>query len=72
MSQATTEILARATGVQLCDVVVIGVKPDGTLHIDWNGTTLGSLMLFLDLAKREALKAWDDGVDLGNYILDSR
>lgn len=64
MSQATTEILARATGVPLCDVVVIGVKPDGTLHIDWNGTTLGSLVLLLELAKREAMNAWDEGMDL--------
>lgn len=64
MSTATTKVLATATGVPLCDCVVIGVKPDGTLHIDWTGSTLGSLMLYLRLAEAEAIKAWGDGVDL--------
>lgn len=64
MSEATTRILASATGTPLCDVVVIGVKPGGDLYIDWTGTTLASLLLFLKLAEREAMNAWDAGVDL--------
>ena len=66
MSTATTRVLAEAAGTTLCDCVVIGVKPDGSLHIDWTGSTLGSLILYLRLAEREALNAWDEGVDLHN------
>jgi len=47
MSTATTRVLAEAAGTPLCDCVVIGVKPDGSLHIDWTGSTLGSLILYL-------------------------
>lgn len=32
----------------------------------WTGSTLGSLILYLRLAEREALAAWDEGVDLHN------
>lgn len=64
MSIATTKVLANAAGTPLCDVVVIGVKPGGDLYIDWTGSTLASLLLFLRLAEREAMDAWDAGVDL--------
>jgi hypothetical protein len=64
MSEATTRILAHAAGTPLCDVVVIGVKPGGDLYVDWTGSTLASLFLFLKLAEREAMDAWDVGVDL--------
>ncbi len=60
MSAETTRVLANAVGHQLCDVAVIGVKPDGKLFIDWTGSTIASLMLMLRLADREALKAWDE------------
>lgn len=64
MSEATTKVLATAAGTPLCDCVVIGVKPGGDLYIDWTGETLASLFLFLKLAEREAMDAWDAGVDL--------
>lgn len=64
MSTETTKILANATGVPLCDVVVIGVKPGGEIYIDWTGTTIASLLLFLELAKQEAMDAWKEGVNL--------
>ena len=64
MSEATTKVLATAAGTPLCDVVVIGVKPSGELYIDWTGSTLASLLLFLRLAEREAINAWEAGVDL--------
>lgn len=64
MSADTTRVLATATGTPLCDCVVIGVKPDGSIYLDWTGSTLASLLLYLRLAEREALNAWDEGVDL--------
>lgn len=64
MSEATTKVLATAAGIPLCDVVVIGVKPGAGLYIDWTGTTVASLIMFLELAKREAMNAWDEGTDL--------
>lgn len=64
MSVETTKVLATAAGTPLCDVVVIGVKPGGDLYIDWTGTTIASLLLFLELAKSEAMEAWKEGVNL--------
>lgn len=64
MSAKTTEILARAAGIPLCDVVVIGVRPGAGLYIDWSGSTIASLIMFLELAKREAMNAWDEGAEL--------
>jgi len=64
MSQATTRVLATAAGTQLCDAVVIGVKPDGSIYVDWTGTTISSLLMFLKLAEQEAMDAWKAGVDL--------
>lgn len=64
MSTETTKILANAAGTPLCDVVVIGVKPGGGIYIDWTGTTIASLLLFLELAKQEAMDAWKEGVNL--------
>lgn len=64
MSAETTRVLAQATGTPLCDCVVIGVKPDGSIYLDWSGTTLGSLLLYLKLAEHEAMAAWQKGVDL--------
>lgn len=64
MSAETSRILAEAAGTQLCDVVVIGITPDGSVNVDWTGTTIASLLMFLKLAEREALLAWDAGVDL--------
>lgn len=64
MSAETTRVLASAAGVPLCDVTVIGVKPDGSVYIDWTGTTIASLLLFLELAREEAMAAWKAGVDL--------
>ena len=64
MSTATTRVLAEAAGTPLCDCVVIGVKPDGSIYLNWTGTTLASLLLYLKLAEREAMNAWDAGIDL--------
>jgi hypothetical protein len=64
MSAETSRILAEAAGTKLCDVVVIGITPDGSVNVDWSGTTIASLLMFLKLAEREALVAWDAGVDL--------
>lgn len=64
MSAKTTEVLARATGIPLCDVVVIGVKPGGDIYVNWTGSTIASLLLLLKLAEKEAMQAWDEGVDL--------
>lgn len=58
MSARTTEILAKAAGVPLCDVVVIGIKPDASMHLDWSGSTLASLIMHLELAKAQAIDAW--------------
>lgn len=64
MSTATTRVLAEAAGTPLCDCVVIGVKPDGSIYLNWTGATLASLLLYLKLAEREAMNAWDAGIDL--------
>ena len=60
MSAETTKVLAGAVGHQLCDVVVIGVKPDHSLVIDWTGSTIASLLLLLRRAEREAFAALDE------------
>lgn len=64
MSADTTRVLATAAGTPLCDAVVIGVKPDGSIYVDWTGTTISSLLMFLKLAEQEAMDAWKAGVDL--------
>lgn len=58
MSAKTTEILARAAGTPLCDVVVIGIRPDASLYCDHSGSTVASFLMLLDLAKAEAIDAW--------------
>ena len=64
MSKETNRVLANASGTPLCDVVVIGVRPNGELYIDHSGTTIASLMLHLRLAEREVLNAWEAGVNM--------
>ena len=59
-----TEILAKAASEQLCNVVVIGLRPDRTLYIDHSGTTVASLMMYCDLAKDEAMKAWHEASNM--------
>lgn len=57
MSAETTRVLANAAGTSLCDVVVIGVKPDASLLIDYSGS-FSSFLMYLDLAKAQAIEAW--------------
>ena len=64
MSAETNKILARAASQPLCDVVVLGVLPGGQgLYMDWNGTTVASLVMLLEAAKSEAVAAFVDGVN---------
>lgn len=49
-------VLDRASSMDLCDVVVVGLKPSGGLHIDWSGTTVNSLVLHLEAAKARAVE----------------
>jgi len=58
MSTETTKVLARAAGTPLCDCVVVGIMPGGDVYLDHTGSTIASLMLYLELGKSEALKAW--------------
>lgn len=57
MSAKTTAMLAEAAGTKLCDLVIIGVRPDASLLIDYSGS-LSSFMLYLELAKAQAIEAW--------------
>jgi hypothetical protein len=72
MSKSTTNILATAAGVPLCDVVVVGVLPDASLYIAHSGSTIASLIMHLELAKREALKAWDEASEAHNAAVALR
>lgn len=57
------DVIARAAKMELCDVVVIGVLPDGGgLYTDWSGTTINSLVLQLDAAKAEAIRLYLAGL----------
>lgn len=51
-----SDVLDKASGMDLCDVVVIGIKPSGGLHIDWSGTTVTSLVMHLEAAKFRAVE----------------
>ena len=63
MSATTTKILARAAAQPLCDVVVIGVLPNGGgLYLDWNGTTVASLMMMCHAAMHEATEKFIEGI----------
>ena len=63
MSAATTKILARAAAQPLCDVVVIGVLPNGGgLYLDWNGQTVSSLMMMCHAAMHEATEKFIEGI----------
>ena len=57
-----SDVLRKATRMDLCDVVVVGMKPDGQLHIDWSGTTVTSLVMFLEAAKTKATLAFLEGL----------
>ena len=78
MSAATTKILARAAAQPLCDVVVIGVLPNGGgLYLDWNGTTVASLMMMCHAAMHEATEKFIGGINVdetreGNQDLQGR
>lgn len=64
MSAATTKILARAAAQPLCDVVVIGVLPNGGgLYLDWNGTTTASLVMLCQAAIHEATEQFVEGIN---------
>ena len=63
MSAATTRILARAAAQPLCDVVVIGVLPNGGgLYLDWNGQTTSSLVMLCQAAIHEATEKFIEGL----------
>ena len=63
MSATTTKILARAAAQPLCDVVVIGVLPNGGgLYLDWNGQTVASLMMMCHAAIHEATETYVEGL----------
>lgn len=63
MSATTTKILARAAAQPLCDVVVIGVLPNGGgLYLDWNGQTVASLMMMCQAAIHEATEKFIEGI----------
>ena len=63
MSAATTRILARAAAQPLCDVVVIGILPNGGgLYLDWNGTTISSLVMLCQAAIHEATQTYVEGL----------
>ena len=63
MSAATTKILARAAAQPLCDVADIGVLPNGGgLYLDWNGTTISSLVMLCQAAIHEATEKFIEGI----------
>jgi hypothetical protein len=63
MSATTTKILARAAAQPLCDVVVIGVLPNGGgLYLDWNGQTTSSLVMLCQAAIHEATETFIEGL----------
>ncbi len=78
MSATTTKILAMAAAQPLCDVVVIGVLPNGGgLYIDWNGQTVASLMMMCHAAMHEATEKFIEGIHVdetreGNHDLKGR
>lgn len=57
-------VIERASETDLCDVAVIGIRPDGGgLYLDWSGTTVTSLILHLAAAHHTAVRAFVDGVE---------
>jgi len=78
MSATTTKILARAAAQSLCDVVVIGILPNGGgLYLDWNGQTVASLMMMCHAAMHEATEKFIEGIHVdetreGNQDLQGR
>lgn len=78
MSAATTKIIARAAAQPLCDVVVIGILPNGGgLYLDWNGQTVSSLMMMCHAAMHEATEKFIEGIHVdetreGDHDLQGR
>lgn len=57
-------VIERASDVDLCDVVVIGVRPNGGgLYLDWSGSTVTSLLLHLIAAQYKAAGVYVDGLE---------
>lgn len=58
------DVLGRASRTDLCDVFVVGIKPNGGgLHIDWSTQTVASLVLNLQAAINEAVNAYAAGLE---------
>ena len=56
MSPEAAEVLGRASRVNLCTCVVIGIKANGGgLYVNWSGETIHSLITHLEAAKAEAV-----------------
>ena len=58
MSERTNRVLAKAAGSDLCDCVVVGIRPDGSVYVDGTGTTIASTSLYLSLGQKVVLEAW--------------
>jgi hypothetical protein len=57
------EVIARASRVDLCASVVIGIRPNGGgLYVDWSGETIMSLITLLEAAKAEAVATYLEGL----------
>ncbi len=62
--QRINEVLATAAGAKLCDVVVIGLKPNGGgVYVDWSSNTVSSLNMMLDAGKAKAVQAYIDAAE---------
>lgn len=56
-------VIEYAGKADLCDVVVIGTKPNGGgLYLDWSGTTVASFVLMIEAAKASAIEEYRAGL----------
>jgi len=56
MTPEAAEVLGRASRVNLCTCVVVGIKANGGgLYINWSGETIHSLITHLEAAKAQAV-----------------
>ena len=61
--QLIAETIGKAARRDFCDVVVVGIQPNGGgLYIDWSTDSVSSLVLMLQAAINEAVGLYSAGL----------
>jgi hypothetical protein len=65
MTPEAAETLGRASRVDLCTCVVVGIRANGGgLYVNWSGKTPQSLVMHLEAAKLLAVQSWIEATEI--------